>query len=87
MAKDSKSNIKDFNIEELEAEIKRQKRAKVPSAIKNPVMTEKLISGCKEYVELIAQKRSAHESEHWIFEAAVEAVFGENVWKWINSNT
>lgn len=82
--------IGDFTIEELEGELKRQmkrqKEAAIPTVIENPVVTEKLLSGCKEYIELINQRGSIHECEHFIFEAAVEAVFGKSVWKWINNN-
>lgn len=87
---DDKSNntrdLKNFSIEELEAEIKRQKEVAVPTVIENPVITEKLINGCKEYIEAIQQERSLDNFEHFVFEAAVEAVFGPTVWKWINKN-
>ena len=89
MIREGKSNVKsvrDFTIEELETEIKRQKEAEVPTVIENPVMTEKLMSGCKEYIDLIIQGGSIDNCEHFIFEAAVEAVFGPDVWKWINKN-
>ncbi len=81
-------SITDFSIEELKAEIERQKKSEIPTVIENPVITEKLISGCKEYIELIQQKRPIENCEHFIFEAAVEAVFGPgpDVWKWINKN-
>lgn len=78
-------SITDFSIEELEAEIKRKKKVEVPTII-NPGMTEKLINGCKEYIDLISQKQPIHDSEHFIFEAAVEAVFSPSIWKWINKN-
>ncbi len=79
-------SITDFSIEELEAEIKRQKEVAVPTMIETPVITKKLIGGCKEYIECITQKRPIHDCEHFIFEAAVEAIFGPSVWAWIRSN-
>lgn len=80
------TSITDFSIEELEAEAERQKKAKIPTVIENPVVTKKLIGSCNEYIEIIQKKRPVENSEHFIFEAAVEAVFGPTVWKWVKKN-
>lgn len=86
---DSKSNvrdIRDFSIKELEAELKRQREMAVPRPIQGAPITEDLIVVCKNYIELVHKRQPVHEAEHFIFEAAMEAVFGTDVWKWINSN-
>lgn len=56
-----------------------------PEALPNPDFTE-LIKVCKEYIEDM-DNEDFHEDDddqHYIFEAALEAVFGKDVWKWVN---
>ena len=49
---------------------------------------ERLISQCQGYIEEIdTGGRVDEDTEHYIFEAAMECFFGKDVWKWINSKS
>ncbi|MEK6881970.1 MAG: hypothetical protein AABY22_20295 [Nanoarchaeota archaeon] len=54
-----------------------------PVAIKN---WEPLIELCEDYIRQLEEEKYVDEdTEHYIFEVAMEAVFGKEVWKWINN--
>lgn len=57
-----------------------------PQPLPNPDFAE-LIKACKEYIEVLDDEEIHEDSDdnHYIFEAALEAVFGADVWKWINA--
>lgn len=58
-----------------------------PTALPNPDFT-KLIEALQEYIDFVGSD-DFHEDvdddyENEIFETALEAVYGPNVWNWIN---
>jgi hypothetical protein len=48
---------------------------------------EGLRSLCQSYIDELAKEEGYvdEDLEHYIFEAAMEACFGKDVWKWINA--
>lgn len=44
---------------------------------------------CEEYMSNIANGKSMEDSdiEHYIFEETIQALYGKDVWKWINGST
>ena len=85
-----KALLESFDDEQLEAELTRRKRekelAEIPAPIKGPHDWSEVIMLCTSYVAAIAEaKWEQSDSKQYIFEAAMEAVYGgEEVWKWIN---
>lgn len=46
---------------------------------------DELISQCQWYLDEVAQGNGDDFDQEYIFEAAIEAVFGEEVWQYINA--
>lgn len=81
--------IEDFSDEELEKEIKRReeckKKSSIPKAIERPDFSS-LIKMCKQYIDELAND-TVHDDDdtrYYIYECAIECVFGKRVWGWIN---
>ena len=49
---------------------------------------QELIDGCQEYLDYLTSEEYHEDNdlEHFIFESAMEAVFGKDVWEYINKN-
>lgn len=79
-------NIKQFSVSELEKELERRKRLRViPNPVDDPDYKD-LIGVCKQYLHELAEYGHADDDyEHYIFEAAMTAIFGKDVWKFVNS--
>ena len=84
-------NLKAFDTEQLEAELERRREEEEarnkpqPLADPNWFYVEKM---CTSYVEELSIGQRPHgDSKHYIFEAAMEAVFGREVWGWINKRS
>lgn len=56
----------------------------VPQQLENIDITA-LKRLCQEHIDDFNTGNEDDDDEHYIYEAAMEAVFGKNVWKWINS--
>jgi hypothetical protein len=73
--------------EELEAEMKRRKEAR--EAAKRPQPADNpdfgiLLGQCAEYIkQLAAYGRYDEDLKDYVFEAAVEAIYGRGVWDWV----
>jgi hypothetical protein len=39
---------------------------------------------CEVHIQEIADGKVDTDAEHWIYEAAMEAVYGKDVWNWVN---
>jgi len=57
-----------------------------PTALPNPDFTE-LIKLCQSHIDDMEgdDYNSDNDDKEYIYEAAIEAVFGKNVWPWINA--
>ncbi len=81
--------IKNISTENLQAEIDRRQKVKekrlIPKLIETPDI-KPLQTICQNYTnELIKNGYVRDDLEHYIFETAMETVFGKNVWQFINS--
>lgn len=55
-----------------------------PVPVTNPDLTQ-LTALCREYINTVStEKHSDEELEHYIFEVAMEAVFGKKIFDYIN---
>lgn len=80
--------LEEFDTVQLEAELERrkqeEKRRNMPRRLDNPDWSavEKM---CEEYINALAWNgRPPKDADHYIYEAAMTAVFGNGVWVWIN---
>ena len=83
------NELEAFDTERIEAELERRKREKElrdkPQQLPNPDWST-VQAWCQEYIDDLYQHGYVHsDSDHYIFEAAMAAVFGNDVWKWINA--
>ncbi len=83
-----------FTDDQLRNEVKRreevERKNKVPKIVNNPDFSE-LQSACQSYINAFTNKDddgdfidAPHKFEHYVFENAIEAFFGKNVFDWIN---
>jgi hypothetical protein len=88
-----KEEFKEFTDEEIHCELYRRDREKLkPKKLYNAVEHikghyDKLISTCEEYINNMNDGNGADTNdEHFIFEEALKAVYGNDIFNWINSN-
>lgn len=74
--------LKNYSIEELEKAIEEKKRQqKTIQPVDNPNFSE-LIQTVKEQVEgIIKEGEEPKDGEHWICEAAMKAVYGDDIFE------
>ena len=76
-----------YSDDEIQKELERRKKRKSekPVELASPDFTA-LRKCCQEYIDGFAKDGYAPKDQNqWIFEAAMEAVFGKDVWVYINS--
>ena len=39
---------------------------------------------CKEHMDQLAEDGSSNDMDHYIYEKVMEAVYGPDVWDWVN---
>lgn len=79
-------SIDDFSDDELEEVLKqrKQKAYAKPTRLKE-IDFGSLIELCQEYVDDLEKHGYVDDDvSHYIFEAAMQSVFGFGVWDWIN---
>lgn len=81
-------SIDNLTDEELAAELERRKQRKEqeekPKQLETIDITS-LRAICQEYIDTLASGGYVSDDfDHYIYEAAIEAVFGTGVWGWIN---
>lgn len=83
--------IEKFTDEQLKDELERRQKKVIesgkPVQLDIPDLTD-LRNACQEYIDDIAinHNRVDEDWPHWIYEAAMIALYGENVFRWINEN-
>ena len=82
-------NLEDYNTEELLAEIKKREKGEevgFPKEITHDFT--KLIENVKDYMKYVASDEYHEDNDwnHYIFEVAIESIYGKGVWEWISSN-
>ena len=77
--------MKEFTTEELQVELDRRKKRR-PYPMVNPNLT-KLKKLCDEYIDAVINGKSVDSDyDHFIYEAAIQAIYGENIFDWIIAN-
>ena len=82
-------SIKDYSVDELEAELERRKKKseKKPAPIAWPDFS-KIPPLCASYIEQVVNDETADSDiPNYVFEAALEACYGESVWAWVRAHT
>lgn len=84
---DKDAALAQFDDQELMEEVKR--REKIRNTPPEPRLDEEIDwnrvkNSALEYVKLVDENKRVDQSEHFIFESVVMAVYGEDVWEWIN---
>lgn len=88
--KDLENDLRFFSNSDLEYEIARREREAqlIKDSVPNmliPMDFVPVINTCQECIEHIAKhRRDLKDSEHWVYESAMEAVYGHDIWKYIN---
>jgi len=57
-----------------------------PMPIDNPKL-DNLKALCEEYLDEVERGDEDTDTKHYLFEAAMEAFYGKEVWEYINSNS
>lgn len=83
----TKNLLKDFSEEELQAELeaREKKRKLIISPLLDPNF-DALVAMIKEGVaRSAADEYESDDFQHYVYEAAMEAVYGPGYWKWRNA--
>jgi hypothetical protein len=77
-----------FTDEQLEQEMARRQRIKEeekkPKQIERPDLT-RLRQSCQTYIDTLADKGyPPKDGDHYIFETAMNTIYGDRVWSWVN---
>jgi hypothetical protein len=75
-----------YSTSALEEELERRSQLPVPNPVeRNGRDWSKIEAACERYItELHGELGDGNDQEHYIFEAALEAIYGEGVWSWVN---
>ena len=77
-------SIRNFTSEELKSELERRETQPMPRPLEQ-MSFDKVIDRCKHAVEhLYHEGREATDVGRWVFEDAMEAVYGTDIWGWYN---
>jgi len=83
------NQLVDFATEQLEEELNRRKaeeeRKNMPQPLENPDW-DYVVTLCKGHIFSLFSRGYDHDdTKEYIYEAAMEAVYGKAVWPWINA--
>lgn len=77
--------VQNATIEQLEKAIEEKKKDQIPKA-RTIIDTYNIKDACTKHIESIFEGNYDESDIHHIFEAAMEATFGEEVWSWYNNH-
>ncbi len=84
-------SLDDFTDEELQRVIDKRKKLQKDQETPKPLdkLDQKAIEGlkkiCGEYINEAKDGWIRNDTEHYIFEAVIEAFYGKKVWEWIRT--
>lgn len=84
-------SLDDYTTDDLKKEIeKRKEEVKIKPVPLNMALNDRsdfaeTKKACMEYIQEIANGKSDIDKE-FVFESAMEAVYGKDVWDWVNKN-
>jgi hypothetical protein len=79
-------SLKYVSVEELVAELAKRKKeaSQMPEPLKNPDFSKLRDMIISSYQQCAEEEAEDVNLEHYIYERAVEAVFGKAFWEWRN---
>ena len=85
-------DISKFTKEDLQEELKRREEQKNEDKpfpltdLKSCAWLDwsKCQKACEVHIQELADGKVDTDAEHWIYETAMEAVYGKEVWDWVN---
>ena len=84
-------SLKNVSEKDLEAELARRKKAKEagerPKLVKSPDLSKLIACGEAHIASLETEGFVDDDSAHYIYEAAMIALYGPDIFKWINKKT
>jgi hypothetical protein len=78
--------LKQFSTDELKNELRRRDiyiETQPPISCENPDFSE-VLDLCKVHILDISRNETDEDTIHYIYEAAMEAIYGQDIWQWIN---
>jgi len=79
------SKLKEHTIAELEAEIKRRRTPPLPTP-EREVNWDNVLACCYDYLDALqGPDTKGILSKHYIFESAMEAIYGDNIWEYVSN--
>lgn len=79
-------NIREIPIEDLEKEIERRRTSKPQLLPMEDRDFSKIETTLKSIINEIDLRGSSKDQAHFVYEATMNAFYGENVFDWINEN-
>jgi len=74
-----------FSDDELELEVKRREKIRnAPPTPLEEINWNIVREAAVEYIQLVDENKRVDQSEHFIFESVIMAVYGKDVWNWVN---
>lgn len=88
-------SLEDFSTEELRKEIEKrgyeqEKIESMPKPLENPdfsFLSEQCKAHILEMTSIDYCEDNCSDNAHYIYEAAMQAVYGKDIWTWINKQT
>jgi transketolase len=83
------TNLNDYTIKELEEAIEIKKQIQnmiIPKMVDHPSF-DKLQKCCEDYIQEVIDKKVDTDTTHDVFECAIEAYYGKDIFKWVNERT
>lgn len=71
--------------EELKVLEEQEKKMSILTPVENPDYSM-LIKTCEHYIKDISETGYSKDSKHYIYEQAMQAIYGKDCWNWINLN-
>lgn len=87
------SSLKNLSDSELEAELARRAEAKKKAERPQPLPNidwsplQKLMTEEIRKMDEVKDYYHDDDFDHWVFETALECVFGKDIWKWWNKHS
>ena len=76
--------LKDFTTEQLQKELEKRTANQTRPLPLNRIKWEKLVEACEKVMEKYAVDGYFKDDEHYIYEEAIDLIYGPKAWEWIN---
>jgi hypothetical protein len=83
----TRKDLREFSVEQLQDEIKRRNAAlSRPQVLAKPNYDD-LMKSVEDYLDDVEAGTVDDDSQHYLYETLLEAFYGNDIWKWINTQT